>query len=174
MKAGLIVTGVAAAAAALLAGCGKPENSAYTSKPQDEAQTAALKTPLPAAPSWAASVIGRQVSSIAKGQATCRGAVDVTMKHGSGGRVGDEIQGWAWDMKGKQPPVRILLADPGAKVIGAGDVNRDRPDVPKAVTEVKTSKVGYTLVTRATAGVASVLGVTSTGALCTIGAAQLL
>jgi hypothetical protein len=172
MKAGLIVLG-AAGAAVLLSGCGKPENSAYTSKSQDAAQMAALKTPLPSSPAWAAAVIGRPVSSIAKGQANCRGAVDVTLKHAAGGRTGDEIQGWAWDLQGKQAPVKILLTDPSAKVIGAGEINRDRPDVPKAVSDVKTSKVGYTLVTRSTAGVGSVVGVTSTGALCNIGAAQL-
>ena len=79
----------------------------------------------------------------------------------------------AWDVQGRQAPARVLLTDAGSKVIGAGEINRDRPDVRKGQPEVKSSKVGYTLVTHATSGVASVVGVTGKGALCVIGPAQL-
>lgn len=163
-----------AGAATLLAGCGKAENSAYTSSPRDQESQAALSQPLPPAPAWASEVLGRPVSAVAKGSTTCKGAVDVVDKHAPAkGPAGYEIQGWAWDTQGKAAPVRILLTDPGARVIGAGVINRDRPDVPKALVDVKTSKVGWTLVTRATGGMGAVVGMTSTGALCSIGPASL-
>jgi hypothetical protein len=174
MKAAALGSGVATVmAAGLLAGCGKPENSAYSQTYVSPEQEAALKVPLPPAPAWAGTVVGRPVSSVAKGTAVCKGAVDVTLKHAAGGRVGDEIQGWAWDTQSKSAPVRLLLTDPSAKIIGAGEVNRDRPDVQRAVPGVKTPRVGWTVITRVTAGVANVVGVLPSGALCTIAPAQL-
>jgi hypothetical protein len=171
MKSGyLTVVGVAAVTVAL-AGCGKPENSAYTQSAQND--QVALTTPLPAAPAWAGEVLGKPVSSVVRGATTCKGAVDVTDRHNSKVAPGDEIQGWAWDVQGKSAPARLLLTDGSAKVIGAGVVNRNRPDVPKALPEVKTPMVGWTVVTRSTSGVANVVGVSASGALCTIGSAQL-
>jgi hypothetical protein len=173
MKA-VLGSGVAVAVvASLLTGCGKPENSAYTQNYVSPEQEAALKTPLPPGPAWAGTVVGRPVSAIAKGTAACKGAVDLTLKHAAGGRVGDELQGWAWDPQSKAAPTRVLLTDASAKVIGAGEVDRDRPDVQRAVPAIKTPRVGWTVITRATAGVANVVGVLASGALCTIAPAQL-
>jgi hypothetical protein len=165
------LTGVAmAVVAGVLGGCGKPENSAYTMSASTPAAT--TSAPLPAAPDWAAGVLGRPVSSFAKGSTVCRGAIDVTTKH-VGKSPGDAIEGWAWDTGAKAPPDRLLLADASAKVIGVGQITRTRPDVPKAVPEVKSPQVGWTVVTRSTKGVGSVLGLSRAGALCTIGPAQL-
>ena len=162
-----------AGAAILLAGCGKQEDASYTSSSRSEAAATALKTPLPPAPAWASSALGRPISALVKGSTTCKGAVDVVDKHGAHGLVGYEVQGWAWDVQGKAAPARILLTDASTHVIGTGEVDRDRPDVPKAQADVKSSKVGWTLVTRATGGLGNVVGLTGAGALCTIGPAQL-
>ena len=162
----------ATAAVLLLAGCGKSEDASYTTRAQDAAVQAALNTPLPPSPAWAASVLGRPLSAVAKGATTCKGAVDVTMKH-AGARGGNEVQGWSWDEKARQPPARILLVDAASKIVGAGEINRNRPDVPKALAEVKSAKVGWTAITHSVSGVASVMGLSSTGAMCAIGTAQL-
>ena len=163
-----------AGSALLLAGCGKPEGTAYTSASKSDVSSAALTKPLPPAPAWAASALGQPVSALVKGSTTCKGAVDVVLKHTPAkGAAGYEVQGWAWDTQGKAPPVRILLTDPTTRVIGTGQVDRDRPDVPQALVDVKTPKVGWTVVTRAAGGLANVVGLTASGALCTIGPAQL-
>ena len=157
----------------LAPGCnGKPEDaSAYTSTaPAVAAPTAAeTKSPAPPYPAWAAPMIGREVRDVTRGAAVCKGALDaVTLKH-TGARPGAEIEGWGWDEQGARPLDKVLLVDSAGRVVGSGVFGKLRPDVPKAVPEVKTPAVGWKGVAGMTRGEVQAMGVTAGGGACPLG-----
>jgi hypothetical protein len=153
---------------AMLAGCnGKPEEGGDTS---NAAQTDP-KNPPPPYPSWANAMIGRPLAS--NGSTTCKGKIDtVSLKH-TGAKKGSEVQGWAWDEGGAKPFERIVFTNSAGVVIGAGSGGGARPDVPQAVTEVKTPNVGWSGVVGALDGRFKAVGLTASGASCTLDSSTL-
>ena len=156
-----------------VAACGKPENDGYTQKSTlTGSGSADQKTPAPPLPAWAAGVMGQPLSSLAKGSVTCRGYIDVAVRH-VGAKPGIAIEGWAWDIKDAKPLSRVLFIDSTSRVIGAAEVGRSRPDVMRAMPMVKSPAVGWSGVTYATSGMISAVGVTAASQTCVLASREL-
>lgn len=158
----------------LLAGCGKPEDArGYTGSVTSTADTEEVKTPAPPVPAWAAPLMGHSVREASKGTAVCKGMLDTVTRRHTGARKGSEIEGWGWDEHGAMPLARVLFTDAGGKVVGGATVGNPRPDVPKAMPEVKTPKVGWRGVADVVSDQVQAVGVTAAGGTCVLGETNL-
>jgi hypothetical protein len=71
----------------------------------------------------------------------CFGAFDAVQIIPESG--GGAAQGWAWDRVGRKPVERILLVNADDVIVGFGSGGWARPDVRKAVPEVRSKDVGW-------------------------------
>jgi hypothetical protein len=150
------------ALAAVLSGCGKDRDDA-------PAEVAAKSTaPLPALPEWAKPLMGKTLQDFPSSKA-CKGAFDAVKVRHAGTPSGVEVEGWAWLTDQKAAPIQILFVDIGGDIVGAGQTTMDRPDVPKAVSDVTTAKVGWHGVVQAASGKITALAALPDRALCPVG-----
>jgi len=124
--------------------------------------------PLPAPPAWASAYIGKTQSDFQTSK-DCQGAFDIVSARHTGTDPGVEVQGWAWLTQQNAAPDKIIFVGPSGPVIGAAEINMDRPDVPKAIDTIKTSKVGWHGVVKATDGKVLAFAVLPDQSICQIG-----
>jgi hypothetical protein len=53
------------------------------------------------------------------------------------------VGGWAWDSAANKPPVKVVLVESDGTVAGAADLGASRPDVPKAVPQIRDANTGW-------------------------------
>lgn len=70
----------------------------------------------------------------------CVGALDTLAAASS---TGLQAEGWAWDTRAKRRVDRIFITNAAGAVIGFGSGGWWRPDVPKALPEVRVGSVGW-------------------------------
>ena len=164
-----------AAVAGLVAACnGKPEDMGYTGgDTQAASPTKQTKSPLPPYPGWAQAMIGHRLSDVAKATSPCQGALDLVSTRHVGAHPGVELLGWGWDQQGKRPPAHVVFTDMNGTIVGAGDIDRQRIDVPKAIPGVTTAQVGWTGQAGVVSGELNAIGLTSAGTSCVLGVTTL-
>ncbi len=148
----------------MLTGCGKDKDDAAGAPEVAVKSTAAL----PDLPDWAKPLMGKTLQDFPTSKA-CKGAFDVVKVRHAGEKPGVEAAGWAWLTEHKAAPVQLLFADIGGDIVGAGETSIDRPDVPKALSDVTTTKVGWRGVIRATSGKITALAALPDRSLCAVG-----
>ena len=121
-----------------VAACGKDPGDLPPPAPPAPPSTSA---PLPAFPSWAQPLIGTKAA--APTASGCLGAFDVVVTRHIGAAPGVEAEGWGWLSQSKAAPSHILFVDYESRIVGAAETVRDRPDVPKAIPDVSTQRVGW-------------------------------
>jgi hypothetical protein len=170
-----LLTSCASFALLLAAGCGKPEDArVYMGGGSAPASVVAeVKTPPPPVPVSVTPFMGRNLKAFSKGMAVCKGMLDTVTRRHTGARPGAEIEGWGWDERGARPLTEVLFTDPGGKVVGGATVGNPRPDVPKAMPEVKTPNVGWRGVADVATDQLQAVGVTAAGDTCVIGQTNL-
>ncbi len=74
----------------------------------------------------------------------CLGFLDaISAASSTGPQVGLMADGWAWDARAKHRVDRIFITNAAGAVIGFGSGGWSRPDVPKALPEVRVDSVGW-------------------------------
>lgn len=150
-------------AALALAACDKPKDRT----PKTAVAPAVVAT-LPALPEWSKAMIGKAKADLFPGELKpCKGNTDnVEQKFADGVK----IVGWGWDPATKEPVPRVILVDVTGLVAGAGETGIARPDVNRAVPEIKSPNTGWAALTSRTTGPVEAYGVIGGGkALCTLG-----
>lgn len=125
-----------------------------------ERRLALFRTP---EPGW----VGRPLSAV--GQAApgaCIGFIDAFDPAPAGAAW--RLSGWAWDTAAAAPVQRLVVADGDGRVVGLARGGRSRPDVPKALKQVRTDLVGWSG-TSTRGGPVSVHAVLEDGRTCEIG-----
>jgi len=163
-----------------LAACDQPKFRESKDAPPPAAPAAAAAPPArvipsdpagaPASPAWAKDVVGKGLREVYSKTGTCMGNTDIVQKTYDGEPKGAQIHGWGWDKTKNARVERVVLVDPGFKIVAAGDGGVDRPDVPRGVPEVTDGKTGWNVDVAMTSGVLSAYGVTDDGAgVCVLG-----
>ncbi|MFN3583504.1 hypothetical protein [Phenylobacterium sp.] len=159
---------VAMLSLAVLAACDQP-------KVRDQGPTATASVPvaaepLPAMPEWAAAYMGKGLRDVFPETGECVGNTDTVKTRYAGPPAGVAIIGWGWNVTEKAPVARIVVVDKEFTIIGAGETGLERPDVPKARSDVTSSTTGWRAVTTATSGGLDAYGVTNGGrGVCKLG-----
>jgi hypothetical protein len=172
--------GLAAAALIALTGCDRPKFRGEQAPPASAAPAPAAAPaapaanesadPLPAAPAWAADVIGKPLRSLYPSDGQCIGNTDAVKLRHTGAAPGVEIIGWGWDPAAKAPVQRVVLIDRNFTIVGAGETGGERLDVPAARPEVTSKTTGWTAVTKLTQGPVDTMGVLADGkSVCRLG-----
>lgn len=79
-------------------------------------------------------------------------------------------KGWGWDVKARRTFSRVVLVDGSGQVLGIGLSGMPRPDVSKAVSEVRDGRAGWIALIRQGAGPeVTAYGLTEAGAACELG-----
>jgi hypothetical protein len=74
----------------------------------------------------------------------CLGTLDtISAASSTGLQAGLMADGWAWDTRAKRRVDRIFITNAAGTVIGFGSGGWWRPDVPKALSEVRVGSVGW-------------------------------
>jgi hypothetical protein len=148
-------------AAALLAGCSRPDFSQSNKIPTSSDSA-------PDLPGWARGFEGKKIAAVgAQKLGACNGFVDGVLVRYAGARPGAQIAGWGWDSVAKTPYARVVLTD-GGVVVGAGAGGTERPDVPKVIPAITSAKTGWTAVVHEPSGSLQGWGVSSSG-VCLLG-----
>jgi hypothetical protein len=53
------------------------------------------------------------------------------------------VKGWAWDITGASPAKAVILTTPAGTIAGSAQVGTPRPDVTKAIHDVKAVNIGW-------------------------------
>lgn len=97
----------------------------------------------PAAPAWAADMIGKSLRALYPATGVCKGNTDIVQKRYAGAPAGVQLHGWGWDVKSNVRVARVLLVDTEMKIVGAGEGGVERTDVPQHVPEIKDANTGW-------------------------------
>ena len=118
------------------------------------------------------ATVGRPLGRVAASAGACRGFFDVLEPANGGDGVWRAI-GWGWDVKARRSFSRVVLADGAGQVLGIGISGLPRPDVQKAVREVRDGYAGWLVRLRPGAGPGGgevvAYGITRAGAACELG-----
>lgn len=161
--------GLALCAVAALAGCDKPKPR---NPAPDEAAADARPAadPAPAAPAWAAALMGKPMRTAFPADGTCVGNTDNVEKRYAGPPAGTKIVGWGWDDAAKAPIAKVVLVDKDMVVVGAGDTGLERPDVVRARPNITSNTTGWGAMTGLTKGALDSYGVLADGkSVCKLG-----
>lgn len=149
-------------AALVVAGCSRPEFSQSNKTPTST-------VPVPDLPAWARSFEGRKIASVgAQKLGGCNGFVDAVVGRYTGSRPGAQIAGWGWDTVAKRPFDKIVVTGDGSVVVGAGASGIERPDVPKVIPSITSTKTGWMAIVHESAGPIQAWGV-SGSTVCLLG-----
>ncbi len=97
----------------------------------------------PAAPAWAADMIGKGLRTLYPATGVCKGNTDIVQKRYAGAPAGVQLHGWGWDVKSAARVARVLLVDTEMKIVGAGEGGIPRTDVPQYLPEIKDANTGW-------------------------------
>lgn len=176
----LLLVSSLSVAAVSLAACDQPKWREKPAEPPDAA-TAPATGPapvrqipsdpagVPAAPEWAAAVMGKTVRDAYPKTGLCKGNTDIVQKTYAGQPAGVQIHGWGWDTAKKARVERIVLVDKTFKIVGAGKGGVKRPDVTTAVPEITDPNSGWNADAPVTAGPLDAYGVLDDGSICVLG-----
>jgi len=163
-----------------LAACDQPKFRESKDAPAPAAPAAAAAPParvipsdpagVPAPSAWAKDVVGKGLREAFPKTGSCQGNTDIVQKTYAGDPKGVQIHGWGWDAVKKARVERVVLIDPGFKIVAAGDGGVERIDVPKALPEVTDGKTGWNVDVAMSSGVLNAYGVTDDGTgVCVLG-----
>jgi hypothetical protein len=126
---------------------------------------------LPAPPDWARDYIGKTLSQAFPDQnGQCVGNTDDVNLYYRGAAQGLRIEGWGWVPAAKAPVARVLLADEGGRIVGAGETGKARPDVTAARKDITSPTTGWQAVTAQGSGGVNAFGLMPDGKqLCRLG-----
>lgn len=163
--------GLALCAVAALASCDKAKDRTPKSdQPGAVADAHHTADPAPAAPAWAAELIGKPMRASFPNDGTCVGNTDVVEMHYAGQPAGTKIVGWGWDEAAKAPVAKVVLVDKDMTVIGAGETGLERPDVVRARPNITSNTTGWSAVTSLTKGALDSYGLLADGkSVCKLG-----
>ena len=117
---------------------------------------------------WAATFLGRKAGKAIPGTGVCIGNFDGVRRAKDG--VGRAAFGWAWDPTAGAPVSRILLVNASGLIVAAGDGERLREDVPRALPDVRSKLTGWIVPVGDLAGPFEAYGIVAGGsALCPLG-----
>jgi hypothetical protein len=143
----------------------KPRDAPAASKPSPEAAG-----PVPAAPQWATSLVGRKFAeAFPKPPVKCEGNTDAVLQRYGGASPGTQVEGWGWDPRAKVAVARVVLVDLDGAIIGAGETGRARPDVTAARPDIASPTTGWTAVTTRTKGPVLAWGLLGDEGVCPLG-----
>jgi hypothetical protein len=75
---------------------------------------------------------------------SCMGAFDSVTPIPSQIRPGWRVSGWAWDRLRQTGPGTVILVDPTQRIAGVVKNPVEREEIPLAISEVRSSRVGWT------------------------------
>lgn len=112
--------------------------------------------------------VGRPLSAIGESapRGACLGYIDGVVRAPRG--TASRASGWAWDVAGDAAPRRLVIVDSTARIVGLASGGRPRPDVRKAVKQVRSGLSGWAG-TAPQAGPISIHAVLKDGRTCEIG-----
>lgn len=149
-------------AALIAAGCSRPDFSQSNKTPTST-------EPAPDLPGWARGFEGHKIASVgAQKLGACNGFVDGVLARYAGARPGAQIAGWGWDTVAKRPFSKVVLTGDGSLVVGAGASGIERPDVPKVIPSITSTKTGWTAIVHESSGALQAWGVSGAG-VCLLG-----
>jgi len=148
----------------VLVGCKEPGDDA----PATPTPTVVSTASLPGLPAWAQPLQGKALTDF-RSSTDCVGAFDVVKTRYTGAASGVEVAGWAWLKMQKKAPDHVLFADSGGGIVGAAETSMNRPDVPKALSEVGGAKVGWLGGVTRTTGNIRAYAVLPDQSLCQVG-----
>ncbi len=90
---------------------------------------------------WRGTKLADQVKLEMPG--ACLGSFDIVKPIVTPDKPGWRVAGWAWDRKAGRVPERIVLADAEGTVVGYALSGSPRPDVLKALSEVRSKQAGW-------------------------------
>jgi len=134
------------------------------------------RDPLPPLPAWVDPLVGRPLAEAFQmaPDTACIGNTEQVEALYGGARPGARLSGWGWDVQGKAPPSRIIIAGRDQRIAGGGESGRPRPDVAEARPEVDAEGTGWQAFTTLSEGEAVAYGVLADGArICKLGAIKL-
>ena len=127
------------------------------------------ETSRPAFQEWVLPLIDQSITKAFPRSLECRGNVDVVTWRYRGKPPGSQVQGWSWNVGAAKPFERVLFTVDG-KIVGGGHGGRDRPDVPKALPEIRSAVTGWEGLTSQIGGTLIAWGVDPVaGAACRLG-----
>lgn len=126
-----------------------------------------------AIPAWAVSLMDKELAVVFPKEGACKGNIDALDQFVERPEPGATLNGWAWNMAAGAPVDRIVFADDEGIIVGAGAGGFERPDVPKAIAEVTTPKVGWRGFATRQQGAVRAFGVVSEGTICNLGRLEL-
>jgi hypothetical protein len=145
-----------------LAGCGGKGEKAQSPIPVTENSR-------PPFAEWVSPILGKKVTVLFPQHLDCKGYVDVVTWRYRGPKPGSQVQGWGWDSQLGKPFDRIVFTVDG-KIVGGGGGGRSRPDVPRAITEIRSMTTGWSGETSETDGTLTAWGVDAVrGGACSLG-----
>jgi len=98
----------------------------------------------------------------------CLGALDLIDRDPDGGNT-LRAMGWAWDREADDPYSRVLLVEPGGRILGVAVGGGSRPDVSRAMREVDRPAGWMGLLMPTSAPEIIAYGVRSNGSFCELG-----
>lgn len=90
---------------------------------------------------WFGTRLGERL--VAVDGARCAGNFDVLTPLADDDGRGGRIEGWGWDRTAAAAPRGVIVVGRDGVVVGSAAVGIRRPDVPAAVREVTTARVGW-------------------------------
>jgi outer membrane protein OmpA-like peptidoglycan-associated protein len=103
-----------------------------------------INASLPAYPSWAIGIIGRQVrETFPQTALRCYGYLDAITARYVGRPGGMRVTGWAFDMDSWQPVKNVLLTDARGIIVGAAQGGYPREDVQNNMKWITSPNTGW-------------------------------
>jgi hypothetical protein len=171
MQIGRIAAAVLSACvfAVALADCSQPN---WATRDRSAAGSGPLTTDaaLPPFAGWSKSLIGKTLkSAYPKTASACVGNLDSILTRYDGRPPGVQLFGWGWDQSAKKPIARVIIANSGGIIVGAGVTGYARPDVPIAKKEVHSNTTGWRAYAQAQGGPLFAWGILNDRTVCGLG-----
>ena len=172
---------LAAALAALAAGCSRPEwtdpeasKGSRVLPPRKAKARPTVPAGTPPPPAWVTPLLGRSLRTAFPRDGVCVGNTDAVSTIFQGEPRGARLVGWAWEYGTEAPVPRVVLVDAQDRIIGGGDSGSPRPDVPKVLPAVTSARTGWEATAPIGAGAVRAFGVVENGrAICPVAGAEL-
>ena len=116
----------------------------------------------PPIPEWALPYMGKLIRQQVPTIGRCQGNSEFVTRRFIGVPTGVEMVGWGWDLDGKRRVDRVLVVDTDARIVGAGEGGRPRPDVPR-VNPGFGPDTGWVVIAHRATGPLDVYGLTAGG-----------